>query len=159
VIDLLDALLHVLEPGGDMVTSDGYARRQADSGTWVDHNAEEPTRFEPGALYGWVTGDDHLPDVAGPSVRENFSLAVVFTVDAQDEVAMGHRRRDVSLALDARTHSYLSVLADNRSRYAADGQPTPWAHIQGSVDHNYTRNNDLRGAALVVIGYRRSPGG
>lgn len=159
ILDVLDGLLQVVEPGGEIeVDSHGVATRIANSTVRVDHNGDRPFAYEAGHLYGWAEADTHLPDSAGPSVREDFVVRLVLVAANEGEEAEQRRHRALTAELDARGHLYLSRLAANRSRYA-DGQPAPWGHVAGVLDHEYIRAIEVRGLALVVTGYRRSTEG
>jgi hypothetical protein len=142
VIDVLDAVLALLEPDGSDV------RR--------DDSAAEPFDYQPKTLYGWVSDDSH--DVFGtgipqPCVQENFEISLIYSgADDADQTAR-LKSRALSKELDAKAAAYAAAVNANRSRYA-NGTPAPWQDLNARVDHDLVVDRDVRGIGMRVRGYR-----
>ena len=150
MIAVLDAALTLIEPGGgiDLAT----ALRPATSGTTVDHAAARPFEFEfdGDRLYGWPAAARHQVMEVGnpPSFRQNFTLDLAYVIGNGGEQAKARRSRAVSLALDVKAETYLSVLASNVELAGS------WEEIVGELNPDVIRGFDVRGIGLRLTGWR-----
>jgi len=150
VLDVLDAVLSLVEPGGDIDLETGL--RAAASGTVVDHSGARPfdLEFDHDYLYGWVNDDRHVTAETGdpPSIRENFTLELIYAADSQGEQAASRRLRSVSEVIDAKAHEYLALIAAN----VAYGDA--WQDLTGQINPDTIRGFNVRGVGLRLTGYR-----
>ena len=155
MLDVLDAVLTLLEPGGAIDPATGL--RTATSGTTVDHSGAAPyeLEFAPNRLYGWVASDRHENWEAGdpPSVRERFALTLLFVIDSGDEQAQGRRLRSVSEALDYRAHAYMTLVEQNKA--PKSDSALPWSELTGEITPDTTRGFNVRGVGLRLSGWRQ----
>jgi hypothetical protein len=153
VLDIVDAVLHLIEPGGSV--SAETALRTATSGTVVDHTGARPFEVEQSDnhLFAWPVTDRHEVFEAGdpPSTRERFALTLMYVADASEQ-ARAKRLREVSVALDAKSHLYLSRIAVSRT--PPDGSPLPWSELAGEVNPDTIRGFNVRAVGLRVSGWR-----
>lgn len=150
MLDVLDALLTLVEPGGTVDASTSL--RTSTSGTVVDHVGARPfgVDLDPDRLYGWLVQDRHAEVFeAGdpPSYREEFGFTLMYVAET-DEQARSRRSRAVSEVLDARAHSYLGLVAANPVR---DGL---WTDLWGELDPSAVLGFSVRGFALRMNGWR-----
>jgi hypothetical protein len=139
VLDVTDALLALLEPAPSTVVK--------------DDTAERPFEWVANTLYAYPVTDVHVDPETGavPTVRENFTVEMVFVADHAGEEAKRERDRDVSVLLDAKAHAYADILARNSTRGA--GRPWDYARV-ASVDWDRLRQIDVRGVAVRITGWR-----
>jgi len=142
MIEVLDAVLELLEPDG--------------SGVRRDHSAAPPFDYQPKTLYGWVSDDTQdifSTGVPQPCVQENFELSLIYSgVDDADQAAR-LKSRALSVELDTKAAAYAAAISANRSRYA-NGTPAPWQHLTARIDHDLVADRDVRGIGMRVRGYR-----
>lgn len=154
MLDLIDDLLELLEPGGAMDAVTGI--RTATSGTSVDHTGAQPfeLEFAPDRLYAWPGRDSHETFEAGdpPSIRERFEVIAYYVADSGDEQAASRRLRSVSTALDTKAHAYMAIVAANQ---APTGPGAPWGNLGGEINPDVVRGFDVRGVALRLTGWRQ----
>lgn len=139
MIDVVDALRELLEPnvGGEVTADDTCA---------------QPYEYVADTLYAWVTAHSWISvgtgEANGPSeIEERFAIRVVLALSNSGEEAKLARDRDVSKALDDKAASYLSLIATH-------AQTPPWDSLSATVDHDFLRQFEVRGIALVVTGWR-----
>lgn len=152
MLDVIDALLTLLEPGG--VVDPDSALRTATSGTVVDHTGARPyqVEFSPNTLYAWPGADRHRVTEAGnpPSEREEFTVEVLYVATSSSEQARSKRLREVSADVDARAHEYMAIVAANKAH--AGGV---WADLGGEVNPDTIRGFNVRGVGLRLNGWRQ----
>jgi len=136
VLDVIDALMPILEPPG--------------TDALLDNTGADPFTYMGGTLYGWVTGRSQSPVGTG-EVQEDFEITFVYAAKDQGEAAGGIRKRDVTEELEAKANQYLTAI---RTHAHADGAPAAWGNIQGRVDWDTIRALNVRGVAVVVTGNR-----
>lgn len=148
MLDVLDAILNTIEPGGAIGADDW---RPSTSGTKVDHAGAKPfeVEMEPDRLYGWLIEDRHSIFEVGnpPSQREDFAFSVLYVAEAGEQ-ARQRRGRALSAALDGRAHLYLERLAALVSNV-----PT-WEHLTGELDSDTVQGFSVRGFGLRLEGHR-----
>jgi len=139
VLDIIDAILELLEPDPTVVGK--------------DTTAERPFDWAPNTLYVYPVLDIHADGDMGdpPSIRENFTVDAIYVADGQGEEATRTRSRDVSLELDAKAHAYADILA--AARFRGPGRPWEDARVT-SVDWDRLRQIDVRGVAVRITGWR-----
>jgi hypothetical protein len=149
MLELIDELLNVIEPGGVMDATTGL--RTSTSGTTVHHTGARPfqTEFAPDSVFAWLTADRHGTFEVGnpPSVREDFVVTVLFVAESGEQ-AREVPSRAVSTVVDAKAHAYLERIAANQSRVGF------WQDIGGEINAESMRGFDVRGAGLRVSGWR-----
>ena len=148
-MDVLDAILETVEPGGAM--NPDTAIRRATSGTEVDHTGARPFSIDlgPERLYGWLTEDRHLTFETGPAYRENFAFSLLLVLPAGEQ-ADAQRSRSLSEAIDTRAHLLLD-------RIAANATAGPWMELGGGIDDAALTGFSVRGIGLRVSGWRYRP--
>lgn len=153
MLDVLDAVLNLLEPGGavDPETS----LRAATSGTTVDHTGARPyqVEFAPDTLYAWPGPDRHRVVELGdpPSEREEFTLELLYVATSSSEQAKSRRLRSVSEAVDTRAHEYMARVAANK----APRTGLPWSELGGEINPDTIRGFNVRGVGLRLTGWRQ----
>jgi hypothetical protein len=149
VLDVLDSLLELAEPGGEIDPASSL--RVATSGSHVDHTGARPLAIDLDAdcWYGWLLSDRHETFEVGnpPSEREVFAFAVLY-VAASSEQAKEARSREVSDLIDGRAHGFLGRLAGKRSNLPV------WSEAEGAIDQAIITGLSVRGVGLRVTGYR-----
>lgn len=147
MLEVLDAILNLVEPGGVL---DASHRRTSLADVVVDHRGAEPAEtWEGNTLYGSVAIDGHgAPDFAD---REDFVVELVRVFDASDEEKEQERLRSISEAIDDAAHDYISILDANR----AGGDGRPWTYLTSiTIDWERMRRINERGFAARVTGWR-----
>ena len=152
MLDVLDRVLELLEPGGELDPE--TSTRMSTSGTTVDHTGAQPfnLEFQPDWLYAWPGRDLHETLEAGdpPSIRERFELHLVYIGDSGGEQAISRRLRAVSDALDAKAHAYLGRVAANQAPRGG-----LWSDLGAELTPDTIRGFNVRGAALRLTGWRQ----
>lgn len=158
ILETLDALLTLLEPGGAIDAATDL--RTATSTVVVDHSGEEPFRtdFAPNRLYGRPIRDEHRRQgVGGASTtpeEEHFTLEVSFVAATESEYEAKRYLRSISQTLDNKAHGYAALIRRNRSRYEG-GTPAPWHDLNlAGIDWTRLRSLSVRGVTLQLTGYR-----
>lgn len=150
MLDVIDAALNLIEPGGTM--NPDTALRTATSGTTVDHTGAKPieVEFDVDRLWAWSGIDRHETMEAGrpSSVRERFTIDLMYVVASGGEQAKTLRSRAVSLVLDAKAHTYLGIVAVNVALAGA------WESMLGEINPDVIRSYDVRGIGLRLNGWR-----
>lgn len=159
MIDVIDALMLLLEPGGSIDPTNSL--RTTTSGVIAVHTAARPPQPEmtPNHLYCYPVADRHVTIGAGdpPDEREEFTVEALLVVDREDEEPKLTARRDVSSTLDTKAHAYLAAVNANRPR---NGAVAPWEYLtSASVDWDRLRSFAVRGVPLRVSGWRNTEGG
>lgn len=149
MLDVLDAILNVGEPGGavDPATS----LRTATSGATVDHTGARPFSIDLVAdrWFAWLLEDVHRNPETGPAVREDFAFAVLYVDDAGEQAAQV-RSRATSQQMETRAHGFLD-------RLAAQQANATWLDIRGAIDRAVITGFSVRGIGLRVSGWRYRP--
>lgn len=155
MLDVIDALLNLLEPGGAMDAE--TALRTATSGTTVDHTAARPyqVEFQPNTLYAWPGPDRHVVTEAGnpPSEREEFTLELLYCATSSSEQAKSQALRAVSAVVDAKAHAYMAVVAANKA--PSSNPDAPWSELRGEINPDTIRGFNVRGVGLRLTGWRQ----
>lgn len=150
MLDVIDAVLNLIEPGGEM--DPATALRVADSGTTVDHSGAPAYDHEGDTdhLFAWPSSDRHETMEIGdaPSIRELFAIDLGYVVASQGEEAQQRRSREVSAAIDDRLHAYLGLVAANVEL------PGKWESLLGEINQAVIRGFSVRGAGLRLSGWR-----
>lgn len=133
--------LAVVDALRDLVTDDEaeYA---------VDRTGARPFDWEPDTLYAYELPESprHVPFEAGPSVQEEFDVALVLVGPAVSEEATRERDREVTELLDQRRAAILDAVRTHPST-------SVWAHVQARAE-TPPRSLKARAAAVRVTGYR-----
>ena len=148
MLDALDAILTLVEPGG--TTDPATDRRTATSGVVVDHRGETPAEvWDANTLYGQIISDAHQPpDLTD---REDFVVELVRVLASADEETQQRRLRSVSDDLDDAAHAYIAILDANRAR----GVGRPWEYLTTIVvDWDRLRRFNERAIAIRITGWR-----
>lgn len=140
MIDVIDALVELLEPAGPGRILD------------VDDSAAQPNEWKPNTLYGFPVADRFEQAGTGAIDRageiiERFEIRLVLTAPNPGEEPSGGRDRDVSLKLDSKADEYLTAIVTHETGQA-------WDNLTATVDHDWLRQFEIRGVSLVCSGYR-----
>ena len=154
MLDVLDAVLTLLEPGGAVDGTTGL--RPATSGVSVDHNGARPWQVElaPGTLYGWPGADRHRVFELGdpPSEREEFQLELLYVAESGEQ-AKSRMQRAISSAIDTKAHEYAAVVAANKAPKSDAG--LPWSELNLEINPDTVRGFNVRGVGLRLTGWRQ----
>lgn len=138
LIDVVDEIRNLLEPDG--------------SGVAKNDDVAQPFSYEHNTLYAWTGGpDEHRQYGDGRADEEHFTVEIGYAVSDLGERRTKDRRRDISVALDAKAHGYAAVVRANRTR------GTLWRGLAITIRHNDIRTvgkDAKRGFRATITGWR-----
>jgi hypothetical protein len=133
MLDLVDAILDLVEPNDDQVAK--------------DRAGEEPLTWTPGTLYAYGFRNADTVIESGPTRRQDWGVRLVFVAPSDGEEATRERKREVSDVLEEKRIAYMAAIAE--------AQVSPvWLFAQAAESPTRPRTLQTRALAIDITGWR-----